>query len=154
MNSKRLLLTLTLLVAVFANAQDKGTWTWSRFEVHSNAWVGDPEGDWSMSQNGGSCSVFAVSWENPPQEIPVGQEKKSIAIPFQCQLYDRSKDYGVWGGIRVGKADASGTEWPHTNRRGLWETDREGVLCPDGSLNTETQYVKLDRKSTRLNSSH
>ena len=147
MNSKRLLLTLTLLVAVFANAQDMGTWTWSRFEVHSNAWVGDPEGDWSMSQNGGSCSVFAVSWENPPQEIPVGQEKKSIAIPFQCQLYDRSKDYGVWGGIRVGKADASGTEWPHTNRRGLWETDREGVLCPDGSLNTETQYVKLDRNA-------
>ena len=53
-------------------------------------------GGWSVSKNRASCSEFSITWGDPPDKIPVGQEHKAV-IPYSsdCQtirVRDRQMD--------------------------------------------------------------
>jgi hypothetical protein len=119
-----------------AENNNQGYWVLDHVEFRGNPYVGQPEGDWVVSQNSASCSVLSFSWQDPPSKIALGDEEK-IKIPFTEQKWDSDLSYGFWGSIWLPRLD-----------RGinLWGGD-DGFLV---TYSSNSNFEQLDLKSGEI----
>ena len=136
-------------------AEDLNYWPWRQSVSKSKA---TPfYNDWKVEKNHASCEGFSVSWSDPPDKIPVGQEYRAVvAFSTGCQKIQKLDegmtilnygddpvyhDYCPWG---VYGQMMTISRWGRTQRKEeMWQYDwseyyfRKDWLYDDGYLENQ-----------------